>query len=265
MKLFRPFCILIIGLCLQLPVAAQGNRLDDIIARGVLRVGTTGDYKPFSYRANPATSFIGLDVELAGQLAKALGVRVELVPTTWPTLMKDLGEDRFDIAMSGVSISLERQKKALYSVPYLKDGKTPIARCENKDRFQTLTQIDQPGVRLIVNPGGTNERFARANIRQASITVYPDNVSIFDQIVAGKADLMITDAIETRLQQKLKPQLCALHADAPFDFSEKAYLLPRDLFWKGFVDQWLLQTLGSGAFATLLDKWLAYPWEQGTP
>ena len=71
---------------------------------------------------------------------------------------------------------------------------------------------------------------------------------------------MITDAIETRLQQKLKPALCALHPEAPFDFSEKAYLLPRDYLWKTFVDQWLHQTIASGAFAPLLKKWLSHPW-----
>lgn len=260
MRLIRCLLLLLISLGLTLSSQAEGNRLDDILARGILRVGTTGDYKPFSYRAGASADFIGLDIELAGQLAKALGVKLELVPTSWPTLMKDLGDDRFDIAMGGVSISLERQKKALYSIPYLRDGKTPITRCENKERFQTLAQIDQPGVRLIVNPGGTNERFARAHIGKASITVYPDNVTIFDQIVAGRADLMITDAIETRLQQQLKPQLCALHPETPFDFSEKAYLLPRDLVWKAFVDQWLHQALASGAFAPLLDKWLAHPW-----
>lgn len=265
MPMFRSLLILIVGVCLHLPAAAQSHRLDDILARGVLRVGTTGDYKPFSYRANASSPFIGLDVELAGQLAQALGVRLELVPTSWPNLMQDFGADRFDIVMSGVSISLDRQKKALYSIPYLKDGKTPITRCENQARFQTLAQIDQPGVRLIVNPGGTNERFARANVRQAGITVYPDNITIFDQIVAGQADLMMTDAIETRLQQKLRPELCAVHPETPFDFSEKAYLLPRDLLWKAFVDQWLHQTIDSGAFARLIDKWLAHPWPQAAP
>ena len=45
-----------------------------------------------------------------------------------------------------------------------------------------------------------------------------------------------------------------------FGFSEKAYLLPRDLLWKSFVDQWLHQTIESGAFAVLLEKWLAHPW-----
>jgi chorismate mutase-like protein len=239
--------------------APPASRLDEILARGVLRVGTTGDYKPFSYRVGTG-GFIGLDVALAGDLAKTLGVKLQIVPTTWGAMMADLGEDRFDLAMGGVSISLERQKRAWFSIPYLRDGKTPIARCEDARKFQTLADIDRPEVRLIVNPGGTNERFARANAPHATLTVFPDNVAIFDRIAAGEADVMITDAIETRLQQRLHPRLCAIHPDAPFDFSEKAVLLPRDAALKAYVDQWLHQAIESGAFAKADEQWLAYPW-----
>lgn len=257
----NPSRLLLAGCLLAVALAAQAqNRLDEVLARGVVRVGTTGDYKPFSYRTEGG-EFVGLDVELAGDLARALGARLELVPTTWPTLMKDHAADRYDLALSGVSVNLERQKQALFSAPYLKDGKTPITRCENKERYQTLEQIDRPGVRLIVNPGGTNERFARNHIKQATITVYSDNVTIFDRIVAGEADLMITDAIETRLQQQLRPTLCAVHPEKPFDYSEKAALLARDLLFKAYVDQWLHQALASGILERKLARWLAYPWQ----
>ena len=239
--------------------APPASRLDDILARGVLRVGTTGDYKPFSYRVGTG-DFIGLDIALAGDLAKSLGVKLQLVPTTWGALMADLGEDRFDLAMGGISVSLERQKKAWFSIPILRDGKTPIARCEDARKYQTLADIDRPEVRLIVNPGGTNERFARTHAPHASLTVFPDNVAIFGRIAAGEADVMITDAIEARLQQRLHPSLCAIHPEAPFDFSEKAVLLPRDAALKAYVDQWLHQAIESGAFARLNDQWLAYPW-----
>ena len=239
--------------------SVPASRLDEILARGVLRVGTTGDYKPFSYRVGSG-DFIGLDVALAGDLAKSLGVKLQIVPTTWGALLADLGEDRFDLAMGGVSVSLERQKKAWFSIPYLRDGKTPIARCEDARKYQTLTDIDRPDVRLIVNPGGTNERFARAQAPHATLTVFPDNVAIFDRIAAGEADVMITDAIEARLQQRLHPKLCAIHPDAPFDFSEKAVLLPRDAALKAYVDQWLHQAIESGAFARADEHWLAYPW-----
>lgn len=235
---------------------AQESRLDAVISAGTLRVGTTGDYKPFTY-LNPQTQkFEGMDIDLAEAMGKALGVKVEFVKTTWGSLLPDLLADKYDIAVGGVSVTLERQKKALFSDALMRDGKTPITRCENKDRFQTVADIDKPGVRLIVNPGGTNEKFARANIHTAQIEVHPDNVTIFDQIVAGKADLMITDAVETRLQQKLHPELCAVHPDKPFDFSEKAFLLPRDIVLKLWVDQWLHQAVATGQYQAVFDRWL---------
>lgn len=242
--------------------ADSGYRLDQIVARGVLRVGATGDYKPFSYRDPTTGQFLGIDADMAEQLSQALGVRLEFVATSWPNLMKDLADDRFDLAMSGISIDTERQKQAAFSLPYLSDGKTPITRCENLDRFRTLAQIDQSTTRMIVNPGGTNERFGRSQLRRAQIRIFPDNVRIFDQIVIGEADLMITDAIETRVQEKLRPQLCAVHPDAPFDRVEKAYLMQPDLQFKAFVDEWLQQAMISGRLPAAYQKWLAYPWDE---
>lgn len=241
------------------------TRLEQIKIRNTLRVGTTGDYKPFSYRTNANSPYIGFDIEMAQALANELGVKLELVPTSWPTLMSDLAQDRFDVAMSGVSISHARQKLAMFSVAYLQDGKTPITMCMNQARFQSLAQIDQPDVRVVVNPGGTNETFARANLQRAQIIVYPDNNHIFDQIVEGKVDLMITDAVEARLQQQLKTNLCAVHPEAPFNVSEKAYLLPQDAAWKAYVDRWLQSYLEQSKLTDKLEKWLRHPWPQASP
>ena len=240
--------------------SSSASRLDDISARGVLRVGTTGDYKPFSFRIGKSNNFIGSDIELAASLAQALNVKLQLVPTSWPSLMQDFSAGKFDMAISGVSITPERQKVAQFSIPYLRDGKAPIARCENSARFQTLAQIDQADVRLIVNPGGTNERFAKANAPHAQLTVYPDNVSIFDQIINKQADLMITDAIETKLQQHLHPELCAIHPEAPFDHSEKAILLPRDAQLQTVINLWMQLSIANGSVQKSMDRWLDFPW-----
>lgn len=242
-------------LALATPASAQ-TRLDDILAHGVLRVGTTGDYPPFASRAADG-SYSGLDIDAAQSLGAALGVRVEFVPTRWGDMAHDLDASAFDIAMGGVSVTLERQKKAYFSAPYLRDGKTPIARCADKDKYQTLAEIDRPDVTVIVNPGGTNEKFDRAHFHNAQIAMHPDNTTIFEALASGQGDLMITDASETRYQQKLHPgALCAIHPDRPFDFAEKAYWMPRDEALKAFVDQWLHMTMENGTFAAEVTKWL---------
>ena len=236
--------------------APSASRLDDIVKRGTLRVGMTGDYRPFTSLDKTNSKFTGFDVDMAEALGKALGVKVEFVPTAWPQLMKDFEADNFDIAMGGISITLDRQKKGMFSTPIMREGKTPIARCSDKEKYETIADIDKQGTRVIVNPGGTNERFARANVKNAEIKVYNDNVTIFDEIAKGNADLMMTDASETRFQQKLHAGvLCAVHPDKPFDFSEKAYWLQRDVALKAFVDQWLHISMEDGSFKRIFAAW----------
>src|SRR6202000_214679 len=177
-------------------------RLDDILKRGTLRVGMTGDYLPFTSLDKETQKFRGFDVDVAEALGKAMGVKVEFVQTAWPAMARDFEADKFDIVMGGVSITLDRQKKGFFSTAIMREGKTPIARCADKGKYDTLAEIDKAGTHVIVNPGGTNERFAKANVHNAEIRVYNDNVTIFDQIAKGDAEVMMTEASAARDHQK---------------------------------------------------------------
>jgi cyclohexadienyl dehydratase len=232
------------------------SRLDTIAEHGEVKVCSTGDYRPFTY-LDPATgTWSGIDVDMAGELAHRLGVRLTLVRTTWKTLLDDLGR-KCELAMGGVSVTLDRAKRAYFSQPYLRDSKTPIPRCENVARFGTLEQIDQPGIRAIVNLGGTNEQFADAKPHKATIVRHPDNNTIFGEMIADRADLMITDATEARWQAKQHPELCAVHPDQPFTFMEKAYLVPRgDAVLQEWLAQWLHLAQNDGTYARLSTPWL---------
>jgi ABC-type amino acid transport substrate-binding protein len=218
---------------------------------GVLRVGTTGDYAPFS--EEHGGELRGLDIELTQALAKEWGVRVVWVRTSWPTLMADLGRRRFDLAASGISVTPERQRLADFSTAYLVDGKTPIARREEAAQFSSLEKIDRPGVRVVVNPGGTNERFAREKIQRATIILHPDNRTIFHEIVAGRADVMITDGIEVRLQTRRHPELAATMAE-PFTRAGKAIILPLGSELTARVDAWLAPQINRGQIAERLEQ-----------
>ena len=148
---------------------AQASVLSDILQRGVLRVGTTGDYPPFTKLDRTSGDYAGFDIDLARSLGGALGVRVEFEPTSWPTLAGDFQAGKFDVAMGGISITLERAKLGFFTAPYLREGKTPIARCADASKFATLADIDRDGVTVLVNPGGGNEKFDRAHLREQRI------------------------------------------------------------------------------------------------
>lgn len=238
------------------PAPAVHSRLDDIVKSGTLRACATGDYKPYSYRRTDG-QFEGIDVDLVASLAKSLGVKPEIVPTTWKGLMADFTAGKCDIAVGGISVTLDRAARAYYSRVVMIDGKSPIVRCADVSKYQTLADLNKPTTRAIANPGGTNERFARQYLPNANLTIYPDNVTIFQQIADGKADVMVTDSSETLLQHKLNPTLCPVNPDKPLQFGEKAYLLPRgDDIFKHYVDQWLNLAQKTGEYQAVVDKWL---------
>jgi len=133
---------------LSAPAMAQNtdaaNQLDAVVKNGKLRVCTTGDYKPFTFHDKTANSYQGIDIDLAKSLASSLGVEAEFVETTWKTLLPDFTAGKCDIAMGGISVTLERQKQVFFSEPYLINGKAPIARCADTAKFQTIADIDKP-------------------------------------------------------------------------------------------------------------------------
>ena len=245
----------------QLAAAASGIRhypdvLAQVLDSGTLRVGTTGDYAPFSEQSAPG-QYMGIDIDMARDLAGSLDASIEWVPTTWPTLMADFQAGLFDIGMSGISINLQRQRVAFFSAPYHTGGKTPIARCADAGQFDSLAAIDQDDVQLVVNPGGTNQRFVQNHIRHSQVRVHPDNRTIFEEIRAGRADVMITDQIEVALQSAQHPDLCPAMPGQTLTHASKGYLLPRDTVWKNYIDTWLAQRHGDGTLTLLFKQYIA--------
>lgn len=238
-------------------IAFYENRLQQITDSGQLRVGTTGDYAPFSF-AEDGEQPTGIDIDLANSLANWLEVEPVFISTSWPNLAADFLAGKYDIAMSGVSIIDARKQFAYFSAPYHVGGKTPIALCTEASKFGSLTDIDQPEVRLIVNPGGTNEKYLDANIRQASKVLHTDNRSIFEQILIGKVDVMITDSIEVKLQTARHDALCPTMAGKTLTRQKKGYMLPKEDQLLKVVNNWLNSIEQNGTlknvFATHLSR-----------
>jgi cyclohexadienyl dehydratase len=175
-----------------------------------------------------------------------LGVSVRFVRTRWASLMRDYARGLFDVAASGISVTPERSAVARFSVPYHHGGKTAIGRCKDRDKLASLAALDQPSVRVIVNPGGTNEAFARSRLSHASLRVFPDNRTIFLEIVRRRADVMVSDDVEVALQTKLHPELCRTTQEL-FAASDKAWLVQSDDQLVRAADAFLSAELSKGA------------------
>ena len=221
------------------------SRWQQIQKSRILRVGTTLDYAPFSYLSEGGERE-GLDIVLATQLAEFLNARLVWVLTSWPTLMKDFSSGAFDIGMSGISIISSRAREGFFTTAYHEGGKTPITHCNLKTRFTSLDAIDRADVRVIVNPGGTNERYVNSALKAATIVRHPDNETIFEALRAGKADLMITDAIEVLVMAKRYDDLCPSMPGSLLTQQNKGWILPKDSALLTRVEQFLGPLIESG-------------------
>lgn len=235
----------------------QATQLNKILDEGVLRVGTTGDYKPFTY-LNPETKeYEGYDIDAAKKLAEDLGVKVEFVETTWPALMDDLIADKFDIGMGGITRTLERQKTANLSDPYLDFGKGAIIRAEDQKKYTSIDDLNQPHVKVGVNPGGTNEKFVQTHLKKAEVTVVENNLDIPKKVAEGEFDVMITDNIEAIIYAKEDKRLFSAFEKNTLTHSQMGYLMRQgEDDFHNFVNLWIDEMKLNGEFDKLHKKWI---------
>ena len=228
-----------------------------IEARGRLLVGSTGDYRPLTWR-DPATgSWEGFGVEVAERIAAELGVKAEFVQTSWPTLAADVQTNPplFDLAIGGITVTDARRKTMDMSIGYLGNGKTILCRVGDAGRFRSLADIDRPDVRVMVNPGGLNEKFARERLPHAQLAVHQRNEEIPGLVADGKADIMVTEIVEAPWYVRNDPRLAAPLLAEPFTQGEIGVLMRKgqdDLL--AFVNAVLVKMAADGTLDSLKAK-----------
>lgn len=203
---------------------AQADLLDDIKEKGVLTVGTTGDYKPFTYF--DGSSYSGYDVDVAKHFSEQIGVEVRFVNTTWKNLVGDLKDGKYDIAMGGITRRMSRQLAAEQSQGYMTFGKVFLVANGKEAQYDTLKEVNLPSVKVGVNIGGTNEKFAEQFLTNATIVKYENNLDVPKAVSTGKVDVMVTETPEALYYQTIDKTLQAVREENPFTKSQFGYLIP---------------------------------------
>lgn len=224
-----------------------------------LRVGTSGDYPPFSATgpdlrsgatdpsAGGAGALSGFDVDVARAYAEERGRTIEFVHFAWPELLDALAAGRFDVAMSGITVRPERSAAGRFTVPITESGAVVLVR--EPTLASSLGEVDRRGLRLGVNAGGHLERVARAHFPSATLVFVPDNAEVLRALLSRGVDAALTDTLEAPRWER---EVGDVRRFGPFTRDRKAFLVRADgAALAADLDAWLLSREADGSLAAL--------------
>ncbi len=210
-----------------------------------------------SYLDPDTGEYTGFDVKLAEDLAAKFGVEIEYVPTSWPTLAEDTQAGKFDLAICGITVTDKRKETMLMSDGYLGNGKTILCRAQDAEKFTDIASVNRPEVRVMVNPGGLNEQFAREYLKDCTLIVHSVNQEIPALVASGEADIMITEIMEAGYYVGQDDRLAAPLIYAPFTRGQLGALMPKgseDLL--EYVNDFLAEEKASGRLDELANEYI---------
>jgi len=240
------------------PALAQQakSRLLTVQESGTLRVGTTGDFNPMSFKEPGSNEYKGHQIDVAKELAKQMGVKVEFVPSTWPTLINGLNANQYDIVMTGTSMSVARAKAVGFTMPWGRNAFVPLALKANEGKFKNWAELNDPKVTVAVNLGTTMEQFVQKELPKAQFRRVESPARDWQELLSGRVDVTISSLIEAAYLTKEYPQLVVLFREQPKNVIPMAFLVPiDDSVWLNFINNWIVINQAEGFFDRIAKEW----------
>lgn len=256
MNLLKKFSIAATTITLMAgaPAVAQ-SALTDILSSGTLKVGTTGDWNPMSVKDPATNAYKGYDIDVMTELAKDLGVELEMVATDWKTLVNGVVAGNYHMTGSA-SISPARMKAAGYSESYISVEILPFTTTEMAGKFDSWDSINQPGVKVATTLGTTFEKLSKEWFPNADIKVVEAPARGYQEVLSGRAEVFITSNIEGSTLTTKFPNVVAVNVETPRAPTPIAMLLPQtDQVWINYVNNWIKLKKAKGFFAATAANW----------
>jgi cyclohexadienyl dehydratase len=244
---------------MQAASAAEDSLLHKVLNRGTLRVGTTGDYPPYSELDQATGTYKGYEIDVVTALAADLGVKLEFVPTTWDTLGAGIAADKYDICASGITMTLERLKSVAFTDPYLDSPLVPLILKRDEGKFATWRDMDQDGVKLAVMAGTSAEESAKKNFTKAEIVSVTAPALDYQELLAGRVTAAITDIVFIRKAlAQYEKDFAVVGIDQPIEGQPNSMMtLQGDQVWLNWLNTWIGLKQQTGFFDSLFQKWIA--------
>lgn len=253
-SVFATIFFLVLGLAGGNKVLAAGA-LQEILADGVLKVGTTGDWNPMTMKDPASNTYTGYDIDAMTALAEDLGVEVEFVPTDWKTLVNGVVAGKYHMTGSA-SLKASRAKVAAFSRSYFSLATVPLTLKKHADKYKDWDDLNKPDVVVAATLGTTQEDQVKKFFPDAEHKIVEAPARDFQEVLAGRADAHITSNVEAYKLVEQYPEMMIVPVEKARARTPIAMLLPQDdQVWINFVNTWIELKTENGFFEELGRKW----------
>ena len=235
---------------------AQSSTLEKIQKRGELRVGFEAGYLPFEM-TNKEGDFIGFDIDMAKEMAKAMGVKFVPFNTAWDGIIPALITDKFDIIISGMTITQKRNLAINFADPYIIVGQTILLRKGLEGEIKSYKDLNDPKYTVTSKLGTTGEQAIKRLIPKANYKSFEVESEAALEVFNGKADATIYDLpfCATFMAQQGKGKMTFI--DKPFTFEPLAWAIKKgDPDFLNWLNNFLRQMKNDGRYDVIYSKWI---------
>ena len=235
---------------------ARKSTLNDITERGELRVGFEAGYLPFEM-ADKKGNFIGFDIDVAKEMAKAMGVKFVPVNTAWDGIIPALVTNKFDIIMGGMTITQERNLKVNFADPYIVVGQAILLNNKHEGTVTSYKDLNDPKFTVTSRMGTTGEQAIKRMIPKATYKGFESEAEAGMEVINGKADALIYDLPFIGVLYSSQGQGKTVFLDQPFTYEPLAWAINQgDPDFLNFLNNFLRQCKGDGFYEKVYNKWI---------
>jgi polar amino acid transport system substrate-binding protein len=255
MKQIKLLIACLLALCVILPGFAIADTLDDILANGKLRVGMEPGYMPFEM-TNKKGEIVGFDVDMAKHMAKAMGVELELVSTAWDGIIPALITKKFDIIMSGMTLTQERNMKISFANPYIVIGQSVLVDKKLADTVKSYKDLNDKKYKVASKLGTTGEQATKRMIPNATYISFETEQEGVMDLLNGKIDAFVYDLPFNAIAFAEKGQGKTILLDDPFTYEPLAWAVNRgNADFINWLNNFLVQAKNDGTYDKIYKKW----------
>ncbi len=253
-KLVLLFVVLFAAMTLTAGNALSAT-LEEIQKRGSLRVGMEPGYMPFEL-TNKKGEIIGFDVDMAKRMAKAMGVELELISTAWDGIIPALLTKKFDIIMSGMTLTQERNLSINFATPYILIGQTVLLNNKFADEVKSYEDLNDPKYTVASKLGTTGEQATKRMIPNAKYISYETEQEGVMEVINGRVDAFIYDMPFNAIAMAEKGEGRLVHLDEPFTKEPLAWAIRKgDVDFLNWLDNFMVQIKYDGVYDKIYHKW----------